>query len=58
MIHSNKQALHDIVIDSDMVVGGVLVAGSSTPKLVTRDMLRNMRDGSVLVDVSIDQGVF
>jgi len=38
------------------VVGGVLVAGAEAPKLVTRDMVRRMKRGSVLVDVAIDQG--
>ena len=40
----------------DVVVGAVLVAGAKAPKLITRDMLRTMRPGSVLVDISIDQG--
>ena len=39
-----------------MVIGAVLVAGASAPKLITRDMLKLMKKGSVLVDVSIDQG--
>jgi alanine dehydrogenase len=56
VIHSNKHALHEFVINADMVVGGVLVVGSATPKLVTRGMLAEMRDGAVLVDVAIDQG--
>jgi len=41
---------------TDLVIGAVLVAGASAPKLITRDMLKLMKKGSVLVDVSIDQG--
>jgi alanine dehydrogenase len=41
---------------ADLVIGGVLVAGATAPKVVTRDMVRRMRPGSVIVDVAIDQG--
>lgn len=41
---------------ADLVIGGVLVAGAAAPKLVTRNMVRSMRPGSVIVDVAIDQG--
>jgi alanine dehydrogenase len=44
------------VTGADLVVGAVLVPGAAAPKLVTRDMLKRMRPGSVLVDISIDQG--
>ncbi len=44
------------VLDSDLVIGAVLVPGAKAPKLVSREMLGRMRPGSVLVDVSIDQG--
>jgi alanine dehydrogenase len=44
------------VLAADLVIGAVLVPGAATPKLVTRDMVRGMRAGSVLVDISIDQG--
>ena len=44
------------VLAADLVVGAVLVAGAATPKLVTRAMVRQMKPGSVLVDISIDQG--
>jgi alanine dehydrogenase len=44
------------VLDADLVVGAVLVPGAAAPKLVTRAMLPRMRPGSVLVDISIDQG--
>ena len=44
------------VTGADLVVGAVLVPGAAAPKLVTREMLRQMRPGSVLVDISIDQG--
>jgi alanine dehydrogenase len=44
------------VLSADLVIGAVLVAGAAAPKLVTREMVRQMRPGSVLVDISIDQG--
>jgi alanine dehydrogenase len=44
------------VADSDLVIGAVLVPGAAAPKVVTREMIRNMNPGSVLVDVAIDQG--
>jgi alanine dehydrogenase len=49
-------AIEDAVLDADVVVGAVLVAGASAPKLVSRAMLKSMKPGAVLVDVSIDQG--
>lgn len=53
---STMHAIEDAVLDADVVVGAVLVAGASAPKLVSRAMLRSMKKGAVLVDVSIDQG--
>ncbi|PZN27272.1 MAG: alanine dehydrogenase [Proteobacteria bacterium] len=44
------------VVDADLVIGAVLIPGAATPKLVTREMVRAMRAGSVLVDIAIDQG--
>ncbi len=44
------------VLAADLVIGAVLVAGAAAPKLVTREMVKQMRPGSVLVDISIDQG--
>ncbi|QQS53381.1 MAG: alanine dehydrogenase [Candidatus Competibacteraceae bacterium] len=55
-VYSTKASLEDYVLQADLVVGGVLVAGAGAPKLVTRDMVRRMKTGSVLVDVAIDQG--
>ena len=54
--YSTSTALEDLVIDADLVIGAVLVKGSRAPKLVTEDMVRRMRPGSVVVDVAIDQG--
>ena len=42
--------------ESDVVIGAGLVAGAKAPKLVTRDMIKKMRSGSVAVDIAIDQG--
>ncbi len=48
--------IESLVADADLVVGAVLVVGAAAPKLVTRAMLKTMRPGAVLVDISIDQG--
>src|SRR3984957_4599636 len=53
---STTEAIEDEVFAADAVIGAVLVPGASAPKLVTRKMLKSMRQGSVLVDVAIDQG--
>ncbi len=55
-IMSNAAILEEMVIKADVVIGAVLVAGAKAPKLLTRDMLKKMKDGSVIVDVAIDQG--
>ncbi len=53
---SNRANLAECVAEADLVIGAVLIPGAEAPKLVTRDMLKTMRPGSVLVDVAIDQG--
>jgi alanine dehydrogenase len=53
---SNPYTIHESVAQSDLVVGAVLVPGAAAPKLVTREMLRDMPRGSVIVDVAVDQG--
>lgn len=53
---SNAHVIAGAVSRADLVVGGVLVAGARAPKLVTAEMVRSMRPGSVMVDVAIDQG--
>ena len=55
-IFSTVDAIDTHVAGADLVVGSVLVPGAAAPKLVTRDMITRMRPGSVLVDISIDQG--
>jgi len=55
-MYSTRTAIEDLVTEADLVIGAVLVKGSRAPKLVTEDMVRQMRAGSVLVDVAIDQG--
>ncbi len=49
-------ALEEEIIDADIVIGAVLVPGGRTPVLITREMLKTMKKGSVVVDVSVDQG--
>ncbi len=53
---SSPATVRKLVKQADVVVGAVLIPGAKTPRLVTRDMLKTMKKGSVLVDVAIDQG--
>jgi alanine dehydrogenase len=55
-IYSTVDAIESHVMGADLVVGAVLLPGAAAPKLVTREMVRQMRPGSVLVDIAIDQG--
>jgi alanine dehydrogenase len=55
-LYSNEANLHDLMPGCDLLVGAVLVPGAKAPKLITRSMLKKMKPGSVLVDISIDQG--
>lgn len=55
-IYATDDSLEHYVTRADLVIGAVLVAGAKAPKLVTRDMLKAMRNGSVVADVAIDQG--
>src|SRR5215468_8606613 len=55
-IYATIDAIETLVVAADLVIGAVLVPGAAAPRLVTRDMVRRMRPGSVLVDISIDQG--
>ena len=55
-IFSTQDAIEQHVTQADLVIGGVLIPGSSAPKLVSRDLVRAMKRGSVIVAVAIDQG--
>jgi alanine dehydrogenase len=55
-IMSNRANIEDEVTHADLVIGAVLLPGAKAPRLVTRSMVKNMRPGSVIVDISIDQG--
>jgi alanine dehydrogenase len=54
--YSSAHAVERAVLSADLVIGAVLIPGAAAPKLVTRDMVRRMKRGAVLVDVAIDQG--
>jgi alanine dehydrogenase len=56
LVVPNRARTAAYVAESDVVIGAVLVAGAKAPKLVTRDMIKSMRPGSVVVDIAIDQG--
>ncbi len=55
-LYSSEAALLDLLPRTDLLIGAVLVPGAKAPKLVTREMLRLMRDGTVIVDIAVDQG--
>jgi alanine dehydrogenase len=55
-VYASKAAIASAVQNAALVIGAVLVPGAAAPKLVTRDMLKTMKRGSVLVDIAIDQG--
>jgi alanine dehydrogenase len=55
-LFSSPATLRELIQEADVVVGAVLVTGAKAPKLITRDMLKTMKPGAVLVDVAIDQG--
>lgn len=55
-MYSSPQAIEDQVLSADLVVGAVLIPGKSAPKLVTKEHIKGMKGGSVVVDVAIDQG--
>lgn len=55
-IFSNSSNIEECVVNSDLVIGAVLVPGAKAPKLVTREMISKMQKGSVVVDIAVDQG--
>ena len=54
--YSTQDQVEALVIEADLVIGAVLIVGAAAPRLVTREMVKRMKPGSVLVDISIDQG--
>ena len=55
-LYSTVHSIEEAVLEADLVIGAVLVPGAEAPKLVTHDMVKKMKRGSVIVDVAIDQG--
>ena len=55
-IYSDPHAVHQFALQADLIIGALLIPGGRTPRLIGRDVLREMKRGAVLVDVSIDQG--
>src|SRR5699024_7711930 len=55
-IVSNPMNIRRAVAESDLVIGAVLIPGAQAPTLVTEDMIKEMEEGSVIIDVAIDQG--
>jgi alanine dehydrogenase len=56
LLMSSPATIRDLITRADVVVGAVLIPGAKAPRLITREMLKTMKKGSVLVDVAIDQG--
>jgi len=55
-LYSTAYAIEQAVLEADLVIGAVLIPGAKAPKLVSEDLVRRMKPGSVLVDIAIDQG--
>lgn len=55
-VFSNEYNIREAIKTADLIVGAVLIPGAKAPHLITRDMLKDMRPGTVLVDVAVDQG--
>ena len=55
-IFSNEYTIRKMIRDHDLIIGAILIPGAKAPKLITADMLKTMRPGTVLVDVAVDQG--
>jgi alanine dehydrogenase len=55
-VQSDKSDLKKLISECDLLIGGVLIPGAEAPKLVTKEMIKSMKRGSVIVDVAIDQG--
>ena len=55
-IYSNDHNLNNALSYTDLLIGAVLIPGAKAPKLISKEMLKNMKDGSVIVDVAVDQG--
>jgi len=55
-VYSTTDALESYAVSADLVIGAVLIPGAAAPKLLTREILKKMKDGAVVVDVAIDQG--
>jgi alanine dehydrogenase len=53
---SNPYTVQEAIANADLVIGGILIPGASAPKVVTREMLKTMNKGAVIVDVAVDQG--
>jgi alanine dehydrogenase len=55
-LKSNRANIEEEVTDADLVIGAVLIPGAKAPKLISRSLVRRMKPGSAIVDISIDQG--
>ena len=55
-VMSNEYNIREFIKTADLIIGAVLIPGAKAPKLITRDMLKDMQKGTVLVDVAVDQG--
>lgn len=56
VLYASTQNIENYVIEADLVIGAVLIPGAAAPKLISQDLVKKMKKGSVMVDISIDQG--
>jgi alanine dehydrogenase len=56
VVHSTRPSLERAMRNADLLIGAVLIPGAAAPRLITREMIASMKQGSVFVDISIDQG--
>lgn len=55
-LYSSEYNIRRLIKDTDLIIGAVLIPGAKAPKLITKEMLKEMQPGTVLVDVAVDQG--
>ncbi len=56
ILYSSSQNIEDYVLNSDLVIGAVLIPGAAAPKIISEDQVKRMKNGSVIADIAIDQG--
>ena len=55
-LYSNSHNINELILETDLLIGAVLIPGKKAPKIITKDLISKMQKGSVIVDVAVDQG--